>query len=234
MRRLIVIYAGAFPILVLTSRRLGRSPRLFYAALVVVIAAGSAAATAQGRLGGSAAIVVADSTIIRAAEGVDEALLSARGVAAFPSFGPFELRPGFDDGVVTARRESAPLQFAEDGKSVMSGVFGKGQRVGFDLEGFSPMLTLAVARSGELLRIANATSSDLTDCELPPGFEPRNIALLRAGETVSARTSQGSPGATMTCRFSRLPSTLRGGTNQVNHTGSAVLVYALSGWERAE
>lgn len=234
IRRLIVVYAGAFPILVLTSRRLGRSPRVFYAAVIVAIAAGSAAATAQGRIGEGASIVLADSTIISAAEGVDDALLSTRGIAVFPSFGRFELRPGFDDGVAEARRDSAPLQFADDGISVLSGVFGKGQRVGFDLEGFSPMPTLTVARSSDILRITNATSGDLTNCELPPRFEPRDVKLLRAGEAVSVRASAGSGGATLRCRMDRLPSTLRSSTNHVGHTGSAVLVYALSGWETPE
>ena len=232
IRRLIVVYAAAFPILVLTSRRLGRSPRLFYAAVILVIAAGSVAATAQGRIGEGAAIVLADSTILSAAEGTDDAFFSTRGVAVFPSFDSFELRPGFDDGVAEARRDSAPLQFAEDGISTLSGLFGKGQRVGFDLEGFSPMPTLTIARSGDIVRITNATSDDLANCELPHGFEPRDIPLLRAGEAVTARTSAQS--GAVTCRLFRLPSTLRSSTNHVRHTGSALLVYELSGWETPE
>jgi len=226
-RILIAAYAALFLLLVVAAQVLARRPLSVYAAVVAIVAFASAAAIAQGRIGAAASIVLVDSTIVRAAEGVDDAFVSTRGVATFPAFGSFELRPAFDDGIVAAREEPAGSRFAEDGGSVLPGEFGKGQRIGFELEGFSPLPTVKVTRSAETMRIANVASSDLTDCELPAGVSPRRVALLRAGDTLSVQGSPDAEDTALTCRFRAAPPTLRGNRARVEHQGTAVLVYAL-------
>lgn len=227
MRLLIAAYAALFLLVVAAAQILARRSLGIYAAIVSIVAFASAAAMAQGRIGAGASILLTDATIVRAAEGVDDTLVSTRGVARFPAFGSFELSPTFDDGVVTVRQEPASATFADDGESVVSGVFGKNQHVEFDLEGFSGLPTVRVIRSGETTRIANVASSDLTDCELPSGILPRRVALLRAGDSLSVRGSPDAEDTAFTCRFQVAPPTLRSRRAPVEHQGRAVLVYGL-------
>src|SRR5258706_14907327 len=180
MPMLIAASAALFLLVVAAARSLARRSFSLYAALAWIVAAGSAAALAQGRIGAGASILLTDSTIVRGAEGVDDAFVSTRGVARFPALGSFELSPAFEDGVVTARQEPARATFADDGASVLSGVFGKNQRVEFELEGFSGLPTVRVIRSAETTRIVNVASTDLTDCAVPSGLLPRRVVLLRA------------------------------------------------------
>jgi hypothetical protein len=228
VRSLIVVYAGLFLLVTACARTLGRSPLLLYGSLAALVIAGSAATMAQGRVGAGAAIVVTDATVIRATEALDGALLSTRGVATFPAFGSFELRPASADGVVTLRREPAPARFADDGGSVLGGVFGKGQGIGFDLEGFAPLPTLTIERAAGATRIANVGTADLTDCELPSGFRPERIALLRAEGAVTVSGSPADEGGAITCRLDGAPPTLRSDRDRVEHHGTAVLVYTLA------
>jgi hypothetical protein len=228
VRSLIVVYAGLFLLVTACAQALGRSPWVLYGSLIALVIAGSAATMAQGRIGEGAAILVSDSTVVRAAEALDGAFLSTRGIATFPAFGSFELRPEFSDGIVTGKRESAPAQFAEDGGSLLGGVFGKGQRISFDLEGFSRIATLGIERSADAMRITNLATVDLTDCELPAGFVPGRIPLLRAGSALSISGSSADENAAVTCRLGQAPPTLRSNRDRVEHTGTAVLVYALA------
>lgn len=228
VRSLIAVYAGLFLLVTACARALGRSPVLFYGSLAALVSAGSAATLAQGRIGEGASIVVTDATVIRATEALDGAFLSTRGIATFPAFGAFELRPEFADGVVTIRRESVPARFADDGGSVLGGVFGKGQGIGFDLEGFSRLPTLAIERSAGAMRITSLAAADLTDCELPTGLLPGRIPLLRAGSALSVSDSSVTGNGTITCRLRGAPPTLRSNRDRVEHNGTAVLVYTLA------
>lgn len=227
MRMLLAAYAALFLLVVSVIRVLGRRSLSIYAAVVSIVACGSAAAIAQGRVGPGAAVLITDSTIVRSAEDIDDSLVSTRGVARFPAFGAFELSPALDDGVVTIRQEPAIATFADAGESILAGVFGRNQRVEFDLEGFSGLPTVRVMRSGDTTRIANMASVDLTDCELPSGLSPRRVALLRAGESVGVRGSPEAEDSAFTCRFQVAPATLRSRRGRVEHQGSAVLVYGL-------
>jgi hypothetical protein len=228
VRSLIVVYAGLFLLITAGAQMLDRSAWVLYGSLIALVIAGSAATMAQGRIGEEAAILVADFTVIRASEAGDGAYLSTRGIAAFPAFGPFELRPDFADGIVTGRGEPAPERFAEDGGSVLGGVFGKGQRIGFDLEGFWRLATLGIERSADAIRITNLGAADLTDCELPAGFVPGRIPLLRAGSALSVGGSSADENGVVSCRLSLAPPTLRSNGHRVEHTGTAVLVYTLA------
>lgn len=227
MRMLIAAYAALFLLVVTGARVLGRRSLSIYAVVISIVACGSAAAIAQGRIGPGAAVLITDSTIVRSAEDIDDSLVSSRGVARFPAFGSFELGPALDDGVVTMRQERPIETFADDGESILAGVFGRNQRVEFDLEGFSGLPTVKVVRSGDTTRIVNMASTDLTDCELPSGLSPRRVVLLRAGESVGVRGSPDAEGSAFTCRFQVAPPTLRGRRGRVEHQGSAVLVYGL-------
>jgi hypothetical protein len=228
VRFLIVVYAGLFLLVTASARALGRSPWALYGSLIALVIAGSAATMAQGRIGDGAAILVTDSTVVRATEARDGAFLSTRGMATFPAFGSFELRPAFSDGIVTRRHEPAAARFAEDGGSLLGGVFGKGQRTSFDLEGFTRMATLGIERSADTLRITNLSTADMTDCELPAGFVPARIVLLRAGSALSVSGSSADENDAVTCRLGLAPPTLRSSGDRVEHTGTAVLVYALA------
>jgi hypothetical protein len=227
VRSLIVVYAGLFLLVTAAAQALGRSPWVLYGSLTALVIAGSAATMAQGRIGEGAAMFVTDATVVRATEAHDGAFLSTRGTATFPAFGPFELRPEFPDGMVTGR-EPAPARFAEDGGSLLGGIFGKGQRISFDLEGFSPLATLGIERSADATRVTNLATADLTDCELPAGFVPARVSLLPAGSTVSVSGSSTEDNGAVTCRFRLAPPTLRSIGERVEHTGTAVLVYALA------
>ena len=227
MRMLIAAYAALFLLVVSGTRVLGRRSLSIYAALISIVACGSAAALAQGRIGPGAAVVITGPTIVRSAEDIADSLVSTRGVAKFPAFGSFELSPALDDGVVTMRGEPGIGTFAEDGESILAGVFGKNQRVEFDLEGFSGLPTVTVTRSGETTRIANMASTELTECELPSGLSPRRVALLRPGESLDVRGSPDAEDSALTCRFQVAPPTLQSRRGRVEHQGSAVLVYGL-------
>ena len=227
MRMLIATYAALFVVVVAAAKKLARRSLSIYAAVIAIVAAGSAAALAQGRIGAGASILLTDSTTVRGAEGVADAFVSTRGVARFPALGSFELTPTFDDGVVTARQEPADATFADDGESVLAGVFGKNQHVEFDLEGFSGLPTVKVIRSPETTRIVNMASTDLTDCELPSGLLPSRVALLRAGDSLGVQGAPDAEDAVFTCRFQAAPPTLRSRRARVEHQGSAVLVYGL-------
>lgn len=227
MRMLIAAYAALFLLVVAAAQILARRSLSIYAAVISIVAAGSAAAMAQGRIGAGASILLTDSTIVRGAEGVDDAFVSTRGVARFPALGSFELSPAFDDGVVTMRQGPGGATFADDGESILAGVFGKNQHVEFDLEGFSGLPTVKVIRSPETTRIVNMASTDLTDCELPSGLLPRRAALLKAGDSLGVRGAPDAEDAVFTCRFQAAPPTLRSRRARVEHRGSAVLVYGL-------
>jgi len=227
VRMLIAAYAALFLLVVSGARVLGRRSLSIYAAVISIVACGSAAAVAQGRIGPGAAVLVTGSTIVRSAEDIDDSLVSTRGVARFPAFGSFELGPALDDGVVTMRQEPAIGTFADDGESILAGVFGRNQRVEFDLEGFSGLPTVKVMRSGDTTRITNMVSTDLTECELPSGFSPRRVALLKAGQSLSVKGSADAEDSALTCRFQVAPPTLRSRQSRVDHQGSAVLVYGL-------
>ena len=226
-RILIAAYGAMFLLVVAAAQILARRSLGIYAAIVSIVAFASAAAMAQGRIGAGASIALTDSTVVRAAEGTIDTLISTRGVARFPAFGSFELSPTFDDGVVTMRQNPDGATFGEDGESVLSGVFGKGQRVEFDLEGFSGLPTVNVIRSADTIRIANVASSDLTDCELPSGILPRRVALLRAGDSLGIQGSPDSEDSALACRFRVAPPTIRSRRDDVQHQGRAVLVYRL-------
>jgi len=170
--------------------------------------------------------VVAGSTVIQAVEGLEGAFISAQGAAMFPAFASFELRPNLDDAVVIVPQDAAPIRFADDGGSVVAGRFAKGQRVRFDLEGFSTLRTLEVTRAGTLA-ISNVMPDDLTDCELPAGLSPRRVPVLHAQQTLSLAGAPADERATITCRV-RLPSVLRSDRGGVADAGNAVLVYALA------
>jgi hypothetical protein len=228
VRSLIVVYAGLFLLVTAGAQALGRSPWVLYGSLLALVISGSAATMAQGRIGEGASILVTDFTVIRATEARDGTFLSTRGIATFPAFGPFELRPEFSDGVVTGRGEPAPARFEEDGGSVLGGVFGKGQRIGFDLEGFSQRATLRIERSGDAMRITNLGAVDLVDCELPAGFIPRRVPLLQAGTALSVGGSSADESGAVTCRLRQAPPTLRSNRDRVQHTGTAVLVFTLA------
>ena len=226
-RILIAAYAATFLLIVAAAQILARRSLSIYAAVVSIVAVGSAAAMAQGRIGAGASIALTDSTVVRASEVTNDTLISTRGVARFPAFGSFDLSPAFADGIVTMRQTPAGATFGEDGESALSGVFGKGQRVEFDLEGFSALPTVNVMRSADTIRIVNAASGDLTDCELPSGVSPRRVALLRAGDTLGIQGSPDSEDTALACRFQVAPSTIRSRRHHVQHQGRAMLVYRL-------
>jgi hypothetical protein len=231
-RLFIAAYAGLFLLMGASSRALGRKPRRLYGAFVTVVGIGCAAAVAQGRVGSGASVVVTGSTVIRAAEGLDGAFVSTQGVAIFPAFALFELRPNLDDGVLMARQASAPIEFADDGESVVSGQFGKGQHVRFDMEGFSKMATLEVRRAATL-SISNVTAGDLTDCELPAGLSPRHVSVLHPQQTLTVAGAPDGAAAAITCRLRRA-SVVRGDRGGVADIGTAVLVYVLASGQAAQ
>jgi hypothetical protein len=57
----------------------------------------------------------------------------------------------------------------------------------FALEGVARLAPLAIERRADLVRVRNATDTDLRACAFPEGFSVQQVGTLRPGQTVEAR-----------------------------------------------
>ena len=226
-RAVAVLYASLVLLVAFAVPRLAGRPAIVFAALATASLAGAVAAFVQGRIGAGSTIIVNDAALLRAAEGLDGAFVSVSGTVQFPAYGSFELRPAFPDGILTPREDGDVLRFAENGESVMSGVFARGQLVRFELEGFADVGAVQIARQDSMLRVRNAFAGDLADCELPAGFSPQVIAPIPPGASLEMRQNDIAGRAALMCRVGAEIPSLVSGDARVSHHGAAVLVLAL-------
>lgn len=213
------------------ARRAARVPARFYAIVLAVCVTGAVAVAAQGRLGPGSAVVVSQTAVVRSGATIDEALVEARGAIVFPSHERFEIRPLSSEMILT-RPGSEEAQIAEDGVSSIAAVFGKNDRVEFEIDGFADLRTLQATRDGNTLRVTNAARFDLTDCDLPPGLSPRRIALLPSGDTLAIQGTPAQGDTAMRCAIRGELALLSSPGRRIEHRTSAVLVFDLAGAAR--
>ena len=198
-----VVYLALLIAATAAARHLRRRPLVVYGVIAAFAVLGSAAALAAGRLGPSAAIVVTHSSRVDQLS-TGGSLVAIKASAQYPTFDTFALRAALTESAIAPKNGSpAPLRFNESGEPMVPGQFGLASRQAFELDGVVSFSPFRVARQDGIVTVANPSSFDYHDCYLSDGLSRQALGLLRAGQTVDARSS--TSGGFIACRLAATP-----------------------------
>lgn len=205
------------------------APRTLYPSVVAAILVGAAGALASGRTGASP-VVVHHASLVHQFADLSEAVFSMRAVAEYPAFDSFVLRAESADAAIDVLRpEQDPPeeQFDEDGYPVLRGLFGLGSTKAFSVEGISSFRVFDASSDGDVVRVTNASSSELHDCEFPRGFGVPGARTLRPGESLTGALSPDDADPVITCTLEGAPIDLSVLARSVVTNGTTSVTYHL-------
>lgn len=187
-------------------------PMWVHAALASIIVVASAVVLADGRIGSGADVSIADTTVVRGAEGFAGSSIAARGVARFPAASRHELVTPLDDA-------SMDVPAAGD--------FKKGEKLSFNVEGFSRSAIVESTRADRRLTLSNVSAFHLDACSLPEGFDPRELRHLPPAGRATVQMAGEPVDPVLTCTIRGTLDTLQVRDARIRHTGTTTLLYDL-------
>ena len=186
-----VVATFAYAVLLIVASTLAaivRRPRVAFVAIPVLIACSAAAAIASDSLM-RGDVVVRHHTVIHDLPGTDASLVSMRGIAVFPAFDAFALRPLLADATIDAD-PAAVSRLDENGEPVLAGEFGLGARQSFSVEGTAALRLIASVRAGGKVRISNVSGFDLRECQLSTGYRTTALGAVRAAASADVEIGE--------------------------------------------